>query len=188
MTGVTVIGLKECQRDLDQLTKDLINNRKVLERFRRWWVGKVHAAWVAVKAPGGIFRGVKWEGMKPQYTRKTDGVTVPAWGGVPRVAKGYGLKRKGGNVKGRLRPSGQRVKQTSVMMQDTGAAGMSGDILNAPLALTDSYLEVGTSKPYAEKQDQMRPVVHWKVPEDENELGRIYQSAADAAIERRGFA
>lgn len=60
---------------------------------------------------GGRFRGVFWADFRPQYTRKTDDVTVPAWGGVPKV-RGEGL------VKGRLRPSGQRLKAGDAILQD----------------------------------------------------------------------
>lgn len=62
---------------------------------------------------GGSYRGVRWRYFAPQYTRKTDGVTVPAWGGVRKL---YGR----GNVLGRLRPSGARVAKGDAIMQDTG--------------------------------------------------------------------
>ncbi len=62
---------------------------------------------------GGTRRGVTWAGYKNQYVRKTDGVTVPAEGGVPR-ADGTGL------VQGRLRPSGARVDEKSNLLRDTG--------------------------------------------------------------------
>lgn len=61
---------------------------------------------------GGVYRGVTWRYFAPQYTRKTDGVTVPAWGGVPKL-RGNGL------VLGRLRPSGARVANGDAIMQDT---------------------------------------------------------------------
>lgn len=61
---------------------------------------------------GGRYRGVTWRYFAPQYTRKTDGVTVPAWGGVPKL-------RGRGNVKGRKRPSGQRIAKGDALMQDT---------------------------------------------------------------------
>lgn len=41
------------------------------------------------KATGGTVRGEQWDGFSDQYTRKTDGVTVPAWGGVPKVKLKY---------------------------------------------------------------------------------------------------
>lgn len=62
---------------------------------------------------GGSYRGVRWRYFAPQYTRKTDGVTVPAWGGVRKL---YGR----GTVLGRLRPSGARVAKGDAIMQDTG--------------------------------------------------------------------
>ena len=54
-----------------------------------------------------------WPSFAPQYTRKTDGVTVPAWGGVPKL---YGK----GAVKGRKRPSGKRITPSSKILMDTG--------------------------------------------------------------------
>lgn len=54
-----------------------------------------------------------WPSFAPQYTRKTDGVTVPAWGGVPKL-------RGKGNVKGRMRPSGKRITPNSKILMDTG--------------------------------------------------------------------
>ena len=62
---------------------------------------------------GGTHRGVLWRYFAPQYTRQTDGVTVPAWGGVPKL-------RGGGMVKGRKRPSGARIAEGDAIMQDTG--------------------------------------------------------------------
>ena len=43
---------------------------------------------------GGTYRGVTWPGFADQYTRKTDGVTVPAEGGVPRIAAGYSIRQR----------------------------------------------------------------------------------------------
>ena len=60
---------------------------------------------------GGSYRGVTWEYFAPQYTRRS-GVTVPAWGGVPKV-------RGGGSVKGRLRPSGARIAAGDAIVQDS---------------------------------------------------------------------
>jgi phage gpG-like protein len=54
-----------------------------------------------------------WKPFSDQYTRVTDGVTVPAWGGVPKI-RGKGL------VKGRKRPSGKRITEQSKLLQDTG--------------------------------------------------------------------
>ena len=64
------------------------------------------------KAEGGIVRGQRWEGFKPQYTRN-DGTVVPAWGGVAKV-------RGSGTVQGKKRPSGARVDRSSVLNKDEG--------------------------------------------------------------------
>ena len=69
----------------------------------------------AVKFGSGavVFRGEEvWPAAADQYTRKTDGATVPAWGGVQK------LNGKG-TVKGRKRPSGAQVTSGSTMMADT---------------------------------------------------------------------
>jgi len=42
-------------------------------------------------AQGGDARGVHWEYFKDQYTRKTDGVTIHAWGG-PRLRAGWSTR------------------------------------------------------------------------------------------------
>lgn len=59
-----------------------------------------------------------WKPFADQYTRKTDGVTVPAWGGVAKI-------RGKGTVKGRKRPSGKRITKSSMLLQDTGTGRQS---------------------------------------------------------------
>ena len=61
---------------------------------------------------GGNWR-FPWKWFAPQYKRKTDGVTVPAEGGVPRLDGR-------GEVLGRLRPSGARIDASSNLLRDTG--------------------------------------------------------------------
>lgn len=98
---------------------------------------------------GGTYRGVYWPGLADQYTRKTDGVTVPAEGGVERL-DGRGV------VLGRLRPSGARVDAGSNLMRDTGrlstAVATVKRIRNA-----GRTLELITPVEYAEAQNKRRP-------------------------------
>lgn len=169
-----VIDLRELDdaiRDLERMTGKLMDGRKPLGRFFSWWKLRRAQGWVQFKAStGGFFFGEKWEPMKPQYTRK-DGTEVPAWGGVPRVNKGFGLKRRGGSVKGKKRPSGQRVKASSVMMQDTG--NMRNSMLGTPLELTKNHIRVGphgVSEEYAGEQDAMRPFAFWQIPQDREKI------------------
>ena len=63
----------------------------------------------------GNWFGNTWPAHAPQYTRKTDNVTVPAWGGVPKL---HGR----GKVKGRLRGGSRnvRLRASSKQMKDTG--------------------------------------------------------------------
>ena len=50
--------------------------------------------------PGGrTFRGVTWPWFADQYTRKTDNVTVPAEGGVPRIRWGISTRTASGSRK-----------------------------------------------------------------------------------------
>ena len=123
-------------------------------------------------AHGGTYRGVRWKWFAPQYTRKTDGVTVPAEGGVPKL-RGRGL------VKGKMRPSGKRVTRNSNLMQDTGAMrGQSSHNWDyKPHRLT------GTVKlPYAAKQHSMRPFWFWEHPKDTT---YIRQAIGDHVVGRK---
>src|SRR3990167_8440320 len=93
---------------------------------------------------GGTYRGVMWKYFSPQYTRKTDGITVPAWGGVPKI-RGNGL------VKGRKRPSGARVKQGDAIMQDTG--NLRARALSS-VRITRFRLVMGNNLTYGAAQDR----------------------------------
>jgi hypothetical protein len=166
-------------------------------------VQQTATAWANVKATGGMFRGTQWNGMKAQYTRKIDGATVPAWGGVKRVShgvrkvgyiekmrkEGIGIKtryermsRVTGNVQGKKRPSGRRVSTSSTMMQDTGS--MRNSVLAAPLTLTPQILEIdskGMAERYADEQNKRRPFVFW-TPGDEEDFNAILQRRTDEAV------
>lgn len=97
------------------------------------------------------FRGeAQWGAIPPQYTRITDGVVVPPWGGVRRIrgevyhsasviATGQKIYARAtevyGNVKGRLRGSGKRVTPSSVVGADTGQ--MRRDFVSNPVFSSD---------------------------------------------------
>jgi hypothetical protein len=137
-----------------------------LTLFYQEWKAATLTDWSAIRAPGGSFRGAPWRGMKAQYTRKTDGVEVPAWGGVPRMKRKYThtgdrikwvkgravriapmvkLEKAGDykrTVKGKKRPSGKRVTTQSVINMDTGA--LKNAILTArPRIISSAF--VGTN-------------------------------------------
>ena len=69
---------------------------------------------------GGTFRQVTWPWYQDQYTRKTDGVTVPAEGGVPKV-RGEGVVL--GTAASRLAREHVRVSNllSGVLMLGMGA-------------------------------------------------------------------
>lgn len=122
---------------------------------------------------GGIYRGVKWSYFSNQYTRKTDGVTVPAWGGVPRLKKkklksGKGFYKNQGKVKGRLRPSGTRVKQGDSVVQDLGTLRARAALVGY---LGDDKVTMGPQGvTYAAAQQRMRPFIFFEVPKDASQL------------------
>ena len=122
---------------------------------------------------GGTFRGVTWPWFADQYTRETDGVTVPAEGGVPNIGqyswiakrhrerlKAAGQKvqyaRKNRMVKGRLRPSGKRVTRASSLMRDRGILYASAATVRR-IINRGRTLEIVTPMGYAWAQQELRP-------------------------------
>lgn len=135
---------KELLKRLEELGDRAKDGRKPLGAFYQDWRLDVTKSWVQVRADGGRFRGASWPGFKPQYVR-SDGAVVPAWGGTPKV-------RGRGSVKGKKRPSGQRVRPDSIMMQDTGRL-RSALLTNAPVVNETTLRIGGTDLPvYAERQ------------------------------------
>lgn len=97
---------------------------------------------------GGSARGVVWPPFAPQYIRKTDGVVVPAWGGVPKL-RGKGM------VKPRKRPSGQPVTPASLLVQDTGRLRQRA--ATEVVEVSPASLVFGTRLEYAPYQQELRP-------------------------------
>ena len=115
----------------------------------------------------GTFRGNVWPKLEPQYTRKTDGVVVPVWGGVKRVragrvtqvraggrtrrastlsksqkASGFGVVKLGqtfdkGNVLGKLRSTGQRYKQGDEQLRSDQPTSILKDWATGKPVLSD---------------------------------------------------
>jgi hypothetical protein len=119
---------------------------------------------------GGKHRGQRWEFFAPQYTRKTDGVTVPAWGGVKKV-------RGKGKVKGRLRPgTNTRLHPNSSLMQDTNT--LRGKALQSR-RITRTKVVMGSAGPeYSRFQHKMRPFVFWHLPDDLSMMRKVAVKAA----------
>ena len=112
---------------------------------------------------GGTFRGVTWDYFAPQYKRKSDGVTVPAWGGVPKV-------RGSGKVKPRIRPSGQPVRKGDSIVQDNETLRGRAALV---LQMKPQLLELGPrGLNYAAAQQSMRPFLFF-TNKDANELVQI---------------
>lgn len=143
------------------------NFRRPLSQWVAYMNGQTISTFNALRT-GGTYRGVTWPYFKPQYTRKTDGVTVPAWGGVPTIGRnswisqrarekrGEPAKVREGRVKGRKRPSGKRLKQGDALMQDT--CTLLRSITSNPdiRETSDVMIKWGSRLHYAEKQQKLR--------------------------------
>jgi len=115
---------------------------------------------------GGKGRGTMWEGFANQYVRKTDGVVVPAWGGVQKV---YGE----GFVLGRKRPSGKRITKSSRLMQDTGKLTQA---VAAKATISNRQMVLKTTTAYTEEQDRLRRFMYWWLPKDLNRAVDIFET------------
>jgi len=113
---------------------------------------------------GGRHRGVTWKPFADQYTRITDGATVPAEGGVRRL-------RGSGQVLGRLRPSGTRVTSSSGLLQDTGTL-RSRALISRRITKTKLVMSSGNVR-YARRQHDMRPWAFFHLPNDMRMMQRI---------------
>jgi len=111
---------------------------------------------------GGSHRGVEWKPFSPQYIR-ADGTVVPAWGGVPKV-------RGAGFVKPRMRPSGQPVTPSSLLIQDTGRLRQRA--ATEIVRITPTTLVFGTALEYAAYQDRLRPFL-FATEEDIDYLAKL---------------
>ena len=171
------------QKLLKQVDKALSTGRAVFKEFALYMRQVTDTTFIQNRH-GGSYRGVSWDYFAPQYTRKTDGVTVPAWGGVPKIKAGYskytkagkerkkGLGKTGGkNVLGRRRPSGARIQKGDSVMQDSGALRARAALT---LALGENKIELGPQGvSYAGEQQALRPFLFFEVPKDSTRLLRI---------------
>jgi len=101
---------------------------------------------------GGEARGVHWDPLKTDWYSRSDGVTVPIYGGVRWMNN---PRRK---VKGKLRsknPEGKkRYTMNSALMQSTG---MMRAALISDMRLTELGVSLGTPVKYAAWQNALRP-------------------------------
>ena len=156
---------KELQKLL-KVTEDTLGGdvRPIWREFAQYMRAVTDNTFQALRH-GGSHRGVTWKYFSPQYTRKTDGVQVPAWGGVPKVS-GKGV------VKGRKRPSGARVSSGDSIVQASG-------VLRSRAALTVKMTKdrlilgpKGVALQYAGYQQKHRPFLFFTAT-DARELVNI---------------
>lgn len=162
----------------------LAKTRNASKPFKRWALitGRaIEADWqkmtfshlysVSGFAGGKNFRGnISWRPVRPMYGRLTDGVSVPPWGGVTRIAAGFTIdassveKRRAikvkatrvfGKVSGRKRPSGKRVKPNDVVGQDTRNM-IKQFTRNPQLHANKRGISMVTNVKYAHHQNNLR--------------------------------
>lgn len=158
-TSIT-LDTHEVRAALETLERRGGDVRVVWRRFLQYMRVQTALTFQALRT-GGVYRGVRWSYFAPQYTRKTDGVVVPAWGGVPKI-RGTGL------VLGRLRPSRTRVRQGDAILDDTST--LKGRATTYVPVLNKHELRFGTNLGYARFQARRRPFLFFDVPRDKNVL------------------
>jgi hypothetical protein len=151
------------------------------------------------------FRGVRWGWFADQYTRKTDGVTVPAYGGVRRLKagrsvfkirkgkkdtfvigafsevstrrlKGHKSTGKEPNVRAKRRKGGSRVTRGSHVMSDSGTLQAAA---LTDVKITNTRLVMDTPVGYAKYVHPIRPFQFFEEPVDVNALRRFVQKAIE---------
>ncbi len=179
---------------LDALGERAKDGRVPLKRWFGWYGNMLADMFTRIGrgSSGGSMRGVTWSPFANQYRRKTDGVLVPAWGGVSKmrrriVGKPGHLRlaalQKGDMVKGRKRQRG-RVRSDSWLMRDTGR--MFGETRQRPLALDANHLRIGPTVEYAEYQNKWRPFLFIYPPQDEPSLAREFDFWYEELIAQTG--
>lgn len=139
------------------LTADLKDARPVLRKFHVHMLMRTGQTFRALRR-GGTYRGVTWDQWADQYTRKTDGVTVPAWGGVAKV-------RGKGTVQGRKRPSRKRVTPSSSLLRDTGRLAAAAGLTARFDRGGQSLHMITTNVEYGPQQQERRPFLFF-APDD----------------------
>jgi hypothetical protein len=160
-------------------------SKKALQEFQQYMRGEVDSMFDALSNAGGSgrHRGVSWPGFADQYTRKTDGVTVPAWGGVPKV-RGKGKVK--GRRRGGRRNAEKRVEPSSAIMQSTG--NLRGKATAHTFRRNRNLLTFGTtpSVKYAAHQAEMRPYLFFVPRKDIAALKKIARQRIRLAKAGRG--
>lgn len=160
-------GSREVQKWFKAWSPPPNTRRQMLVKVRAF-MNKVIGIQFVKNRRGGSSRGVTWPGFADQYTRTTDGKTVPAEGGVSRIRPAWrprGVKRgrTSGSVLGKLRPSGRRITNSSNLMQDIGVLRATRAQINF---LSPNKIQFGPTVPYAEAQNKMRPFAFFESPKD----------------------
>ena len=163
MVAKLSIEEKELQKLLDKVEGTLGGDvRPIWREFAAYMRVVTDNTFKALRH-GGNYRGVRWDYFAPQYTRKTDGVTVPAWGGVPKLVGT-------GTVKGRLRPSGARVSAGDSVVQDSGVLRSRAALVVHEGKQLLRLMPQGVS--YAFYQERRRPFLFF-TPKDAQSLIKI---------------
>lgn len=160
------VDTEEAERLVLDVLKKVKDPKPVLKRFHGYMLGRTGAtiqhlgrALAGTVGQSSSYRGATWKSYAIQYRRKTGGVVVPAWGGVPKI-------RGEGQVKGKLRPSGRRISARSNIMRDTGrlsaAAGQSRRWTDGGMTLEMFTRGIA----YGPRQQSLRRFLFFETPKD----------------------
>lgn len=160
-----------------RIHRKIDNPQPLLKRFHVYMMGRTGQTFRQLRR-GGSFRGVTWREYADQYTRKTDGVTVPAWGNVPRLRAGRSVRTRSGQeamVRGRLRPSGKRITPSSNLLRDTGRLAAAAGTTRRWSRGGRTLNMITQNVAYGPKQQAMRPFLFFEIPRDLEVAARMAQ-------------
>ena len=205
------VDLRDVNAALARLGSRATDGRRPLGRFYATFKAECLLALQKVRTPGGNYRGEEFPRLADQYTRKTDGVTVPAEGGVARLRRGFRkatvwasdittrktqrrgvstgerMARVSGNVSGRLRGSGKRIAKNSPQMNDTGE--LLRRLFPQRADITRERLRLGADAPAHYRHLAKRRPILFFTPKDQvalNEEAQRYLGELAADFNRGG--
>ena len=156
----------QLRREQVRVGRRLDDARPPLVKFHAYMLGRTGRTFRALGRGGGRFRGVSWADWANQYTRRTDGVTVPAHGGVAKV-------RGRGRVKGRRRASGARVTPGAMLLRDTGRLAAAAGTTRRWGRGGKSLYMTTANVAYGRYQQAMRPFLFFQLPKDAQVAQRL---------------
>lgn len=160
---------------LAELEKKLADFRPAWKSIHAFMLKTILYQFDAMKGDlgsGRTLRGVRWKYFKYQYIRKTDGVTVPAWGGVPLIRKSWKYPRAKlvkGKLRSKQRGSKKRIKKGDSIMQNTGKM-RSGILQKIRMTKYKITMRSAGDQKKIGFQNRLRPFLFFEIPHDVDKI------------------